>query len=486
MQDAVAARGAVETKLPIYHRSLDWPAFERDNPVPDVFEQTMWRWSPDQIRAMQNERFLDLIKVVWKNPFYAQRWTEAGLEPGDIRSIDEIIKLPTFTSEDIKNDQAANPPFGLIHTEGIEGLGHEPRKLQTSGGTTGMPRPTLFGPVEWEMNGLTFARGLYVQGARPGDVLQIPATASLANFAWCVYKACHDYMGILPLTTGSGVVTPSRRQMEIAFAWGTNIITSFPEYLTQLAKVARDELGRDVRDLKLRFLQSFLGPDLDDSLRHQLEELWGCPVYDHYGTHELGLGAFECQHKNGLHFMEDATYFEVIDSETGKLVEPGVAGDLVVTILYRRVLPIVRLNVRDLVRIVGVDRCECGSCFRRMSKFLGRSDSMIKLRGTNMYPMACLPAVKSDARTTGEWFCIADRHVRDGVIRDEMTVQVEVRRDAKSRDGLHEHLERRLHADLGVRVAVELVEEGALTEIANLGREGKPRRLLDRRNLRTS
>jgi phenylacetate-CoA ligase len=157
-----------------------------------------------------------------------------------------------------------------------------------------------------------------------------------------------------------------------------------------------------------------------------------------------------------------------------------------VTILYRRVLPIVRLNVRDLVRIVGTDRCDCGSCYRRMSKFLGRSDSMIKLRGTNMYPMACLPAVKSDARTTGEWFCIADRHVRDGVIRDEMTVQVEVRRDAGSRDGLKEHLERRLHADLGVRVAVDLVEEGALTEIANLGREGKPRRLLDRRNLPAS
>jgi phenylacetate-CoA ligase len=307
-------------------------------------------------------------------------------------------------------------------------LGYEPRKLQTSGGTTGMPRPTMFGPVEWEMNGLTFARGLHVQGARPGDILQIPATASLANFAWCVYKASHDYMGIMPLTTGSGIVTPSRRQLEIAFAWGTNLITSFPEYLTQLAKVARDELRRDVRDLKLRFLQSFLGPDVDNSLRNQLEKLWGCPVYDHYGTHELGLGAFECRQKNGLHLMEDATYFEVIDSETGRLVEPGIAG---------------------------------------------------------VYPMACLPAVKSDARTTGEWFCIADRHVSDGAIRDEMTVQVELRRDAGSREGLQEHLERRLHADLGVRVAVELVEEGALTEVANLGREGKPRRLLDRRNVRS-
>lgn len=472
------------TALPIYHLSLDWPSFLAENPVPDVFERTMWRWSPDRIRAMQNERFLKLMTAAWGNPFYQKRWGAAGVEPGDIKSIDDIVKLPIFTSEDIKDDQAANPPFGVIHTEGIAGLGSEPRKLQTSGGTTGMPRPTMFGPIEWEMNGLTFARGIYIQGGRPGDVQQIPATASLANFAWCVYKGCHDYMGILPLTTGSGIVTPSRRQLEIAFAWGTRIITSFPEYLTQLAKVARDELGRDVRELKLRFLQSFLGPDVDNSLRKQLEDLWGCPVYDHYGTHELGLGAFECQHQSGMHFMEDATYFEVVDPDTGMPVAPGVAGDLVVTILYRRVLPIVRMNVRDLVRIEHTDRCACGSHYRRMSKFLGRSDSMVKLRGTNVYPMACLSAVKSDPRTTGEWFCYVDRHTRDGAIRDEMLIQIEVRKTADSRTGLKENLERRLHADLGVRVDVELVDEGALTEIANLGREGKPRRLMDRRNLR--
>ena len=106
---------------------------------------------------------------------------------------------------------------------------------------------------------------------------------------------------------------------------------------------------------------------------------------------------------------------------------------------------------------------------------------MVKLRGTNLYPMGCLNAVRSDPRTTGEWMCIVERHVRNEVIRDEMTVQVEVRRQAGGREGLQEVLEQRLHTDLGVRVAVELVEEGALADVANLGREGKPRRLVDRR-----
>ena len=116
------------------------------------------------------------------------------------------------------------------------------------GGTTGKPRLTLNGPLEWELNGLTRARGYYVCGARPGDVMQITFTNSLANAAWCNYKACHDYLGILPITTGSGAVTSSRRQMEIAFNCGTNIWASRPEYLDRLAQVCRDELGRDPRD----------------------------------------------------------------------------------------------------------------------------------------------------------------------------------------------------------------------------------------------
>jgi phenylacetate-CoA ligase len=95
--------------------------------------------------------------------------------------------------------------------------------------------------------------------------------------------------------------------------------------------------------------------------------------------------------------------------------------------------------------------------------------------------MACLPAVKSDPRTTGEWICVVDRSERNGVIRDDMTVRVELLRDAKSTDGLQEHLEKRLQSDLGVKVAVELVPEGSLAEAANLGREGKPKRLFDRR-----
>jgi phenylacetate-CoA ligase len=130
--------------------------------------------------------------------------------------------------------------------------------------------------------------------------------------------------------------------------------------------------------------------------------------------------------------------------------------------------------------MVSTERCDCGSHFRRMDHFLGRSDNMVRLRGVNVYPMACLPAVRSDPRTTGEWLCEAYTLEASGGPRDEMIVHVEVRRDAGSIEGLKQKLESRLKADLGVSVEVKLTEHGKLDTVANLG-EGKAKRLLERR-----
>jgi len=195
----------------------------------------------------------------------------------------------------------------------------------------------------------------------------------------------------------------------------------------------------------------------------------------------MGGGAFECQAQDGLHIMEDCIFVEIEDVETGKPVADGGTGNMIVTILHRELPPVIRYNIRDLARILSNEPCSCGGCFRRMDKFLGRSDDMVKLRGVNIYPMACLSAIRSDPRTTGEWICVVDRHEADGVARDDMVVRAEVLHAVTDVGGLRERLEERLKGDLGIKVAVELVEEGSLAEIANLGREGKPRRLLDRR-----
>ncbi len=470
------------SRLPIYHGAVDWAQLHRDYPVPDVFAETVYKWPAGRVRELQNERFLRCVEHAWNNPFYRKRWRAAGLEPGDVASIDDSHKIPTYNSDDVKRDQLENPPFGEFHDVGPAERATAPLKMQTSGGTTGKPRVTLYRPQEWELNGLTAARTLYMQGARPGDVMQIPVTLALGNLGWCVYKAVHDYLGILPLTTGTGVVTPSRRQMEIAFDYGTNLWCSFPEYMLRLAQASRDELGRDFRELGTKSVLTFLGPDTKGALRAEMEDALGCDVYDNYGTNEMGGGAFECRHKNGLHFSEDCMYFEIVDTETGEPVPDGGSGNLVVTVFYRALPPIVRFNLRDLGRVIHTDTCDCGSNFRRMDHFLGRSDDMVKIRGVNLNPMACLSAVTSDERTTGEWVCIAETVENRGVRRDEMTVQIEVRSDAGAADGLRERMENVLKGDLGLGVTVELVAQGSLDEIANVGgREGKPKRLVDRR-----
>ncbi len=469
------------SKLPIYRELIDWNDFNQQYPAPDVWAETMFKWPAERVREMQNDRFVTLMADGWKNGFYSRRWRDAGLEPGDIKSLEDIVKLPMFNSDDIKANQADFPPFGDIQGIGPADFKDIPIKIHTSGGTTGTPRPTLYGPVEWELNALTCGRGLYLVGGRPGDIIQIPSTLSLANVGWAYYKACHDYLGILPLTTGSGVVTASRRQLDIAFNWGTNLWMSFPEYLMQLARVAREDLGRDIRELNTKLLVTYLGPDTKGLLRAELEALWGCPVYDLYGTHEIGLGAFEGPDKDGLYFMEDVMFFEVTDVETGATLSPGETGNLVVTLFHRRIPPIIRFNLRDLGRIVSTGTSSIGSAYRRMDHFLGRSDDMVKLRGVNVYPMACLSAIKSDPRTTGEWICIVNRTKDGGVSRDEMTVRVETLKGAGAIDGLVPFLETRLREDLGVKVDVELVPDGSLADIANLGREGKPQRLIDQR-----
>ncbi len=172
---------------------------------------------------------------------------------------------------------------------------------------------------------------------------------------------------------------------------------------------------------------------------------------------------------------------EVVDTETGRVLPEGETGNLVATVFFRNIPPVIRYNLRDLGRIISTERCACGGCFKRMDHFLGRSDDMIKLRGVNVYPMACLSAIKSDGRTTGEWICVATRHEAEGAIRDQLVVRVEVRNSSGGIEGLAEQLNHRLHNDLGIKVLVELVEEGSLAPLTGVGREGKAKRLLDLR-----
>ena len=156
------------SNLPLYRRAIDFDAFDNEFAPPDMFAETTFKASRDEIRALQEQRFQQIIKYAWTNEFYRKRWTAAGVEESDVRLLDDIVKLPTYTTEDVKDDQAENPPYGFFNGVDVRTeLNTNPLKVQTSSGTTGKPRPSLLGVLEWELIGLQTARSLYVQGARP-------------------------------------------------------------------------------------------------------------------------------------------------------------------------------------------------------------------------------------------------------------------------------------------------------------------------------
>jgi phenylacetate-CoA ligase len=471
-----------KVNIPYYYKSFNFEKFTKEYFPPAEFAETIYQWPRDKIIKMQAERFKKIYKFAWKNPFYKRKWTEAGLEPQHIKGIQDIEKIPVVTVYDFKTAINNYPPFGDHQGITSEMAKQKPLKIQASGGTTGKPRPTFFGPIEWEINGMSCARGLFIQGARPGDVMQIPTTAYIANFAWAFYYACHNWLCVIPITSGSGVVTPTIRQIELAQEWGTNMWAAFPEYMGHVGKVAQEEFNLDVRDLKTKLIHSYMGADLSGKLRTEVEEMWGCDVFDNYGTHEIGEVSFECKDKAGLHFHEDFGYVEVVDPDTNEPVKLGENGDLVYTSFYRQHPPLIRYNLKDLIRLIDVGKkCDCGSWLLKMDHFLGRSDDMVKLRGTNIYPMGCLDAIKADPRSTGEWICVVDK-IGDGPdAKDEMTVKVEYNKKDIDIVDFKKKMEERLKKDLGVRVSVEPVPAGSLAELTGFGGEKKIRRLKDNR-----
>lgn len=466
--------------IPYYWKSLDWSRLMADFPPPPVFQQTTGRLSADAVRALQEQRFLARVAEAWNVPFYRERWRAAGLQPGDIRGLDDLTSIPTFNSDDLRQAIASAPPFGNHHPFGREHFGQTPLKIQTSSGTTGLPRVTLFDPLAWEVQAIQAARAFYSQGARPGDVVQITYTNSLANAGWMAYNGLLHWAGCVPVTCGSGVVTPSERQLQYAKAFGVNGWFARGEYLGRLAEVAADS-NFDLHQLQTKFLHSYLGPDLDGHLRRRLEDVWGAPVYDNYGTHEFGLIAFECAHKNGKHVNEDTALVEVVEVDSGMPVPLGSKGSLVLTSLHRSVPLFIRYDMRDVMILSKREECACGLATHKLSMLFGRADEMVKLRGTNVYPLACQNAITKDPRTTGDYLCVA-YYVGEGLARrEEMTVRVERRSPDIDAQVLVEDLRRALHADLGVRVEVEIVEAESLAEHTRMGREGKVKRLLDLR-----
>ncbi len=460
-----------------YSRYLDVDALCREYPPPPDYLDLVHRLPREALRELQERRFLTQMKRAWEIPFYRRHWAAAGMEPGDIRGLDDLAKIPSYSVYDIRDSIARNPPWGDFM--GIDFTTDEPMPLvlQTSGGTTSLPRPMLYSPRDREVMNILMGRRLFLQGLRPFDLLQITFAFGLSNAGMSARESAWKYTGAIAVSTGSGASTPTRRQLEIMKDWGITFVLGFPAYLRHMAQVARDELQLDPRSLGMKGLLVHLGVDRRDAL----EDLWGAPVYDCYGLHEVGTVAADCEHRSGMHVFEDAYLLELTDPDSGEPAPPTGRGSIVVTTLFRHLAPAIRYDTRDVSALVP-GACACGGTHRRLERIFGRADHMVKLRGMNVFPEAIGEVVAKDARSNGEYVCIVEANGPGR--QDELTVMVEAVCDAGQWSPLAATLRRDLKATLGARVAVKVVAAGELNALTGLTSALKVRRLIDRRPTR--
>ncbi len=459
---------------PRYWQSLDFAAHNAEYPPPPDFFSAVYRKPRDQLRQLQEKRFLATVRRGWEIPFYRRHWSNAGIEPGDVTSLDDIEKIPPYSVHDIRESIERNPPFGDFMGIPLDGPDVMPLVLHTSGGTTGLPRPMLYTPQDRETMAVLSARRYVMQGMRPGDLALATLSLGLSNGGFGARDGIWKYTGAIPVMTGSGASTPTRRQIEIMQQWKIDILLGFPAYMRHMAHLARDEMNLDPRSLGVRAICSHIG--IED--RAEIEELWGAPCFDSYGTNEAGIMAAECVHKTGMHINEDAVLLEVADLESGKMLPVGEKGTLYITTLYRWGAPQIRFNVNDISRLLPAG-CACGSTLLNLDRIQGRSDNMVKVRGANVFAEAIGVAVAEDKRSNGEYFCVVDRAGSDA--HDELTVMVEVPNFQQDAQAVSADLVRRLKEVIGIRANVTAVAARALEEHTGTATTSKIKRLVDRR-----
>ena len=457
-----------------YVAAADFPAIRRDYPTGPAFLQRFTAMSRDELRALQETRFRTVLARAWQVPFYRRRWGAAGIGEGDIKTLDDIAKLPTYSKSDLMESVEAYPPLGDFHGADSIGADRSPQIiLQTTSGTTGRPQPLLYGPKSREIQNALLARIYRLQGMRRQDVVHSVYGFGMVNGGHYVRETVLHWIGALFLSAGTGVETRSAQQVTLMRDFGATALVGFGDFMKRLAEVARENGIQPGRDIRLRMITGHLGPEGSAAI----SEAWGgCAAYDWYGVGDTGVIAGEGPDQAGMYVMEDAQFLELADEE-GRPVASGEPGDMICTCLFKDdIFPIIRFNTHDVTEEVA-GTSPLGLPFRRILGFRGRSDNMVKLRGINIFPTgigAILVAERADF--TGEFVCEVERVGT----RDEMTVRAEIR--CAPSETLRAEYEQLLRARLGVDMTVSLEAMGSLAPLTGIETRQKPIRLIDKRN----
>ena len=356
-----------------------------------MFNKQMESMPRKQLKNLQLKRLKEIVKRVYDSvPFYQNKFKESNITPENIQSLDDVKKLPFTTKDDLRD----NMPFGMLSTSLDDCV-----ELHASSGTTGIPVTACYTRNDIEVWSEVMARCLTMSGLSKKDVFQNPIPYGTFTGAFGFHYGAQK-VGAMVIPSGKG---QSERQLKLMDYYNTTFISGVASYVVRLGQVAK-EIGID--PAKLAVKNGLFGAEMfSPGLKKRIMDTWEMDVHDIYGLTEMcGPGvSTDCDQHDGLHLWEDHFLVEIIDPITLEPVELEEEGEMVITTLTKTGMPIIRYRTRDIAKLYDQTTCECGRTHVKHSTIKGRSDDMIIVRGTNMYPGQIESALMKNPLVGGNW-----------------------------------------------------------------------------------
>lgn len=405
----------------------------------------------------QLQLFLQLLATVdKKSSFYQNKFSKEGVVVGDIKSYEDIKKLPFTTKEELREAY----PLGLMAVDESEVV-----RIHSSSGTTGKPIIIPYTHFDLEIWSLMMARCLEFAGITNMDRIQITPGYGLWT-AGIGFQAGVEKVGAMAVPTGPG---NTEKQLQMLVDMKTTVICSTSSYALLLA----EEVHKRGLKEQIHLRKGIIGSERwGDKMRNRISSELGITLHDIYGLTEIyGPGiSVECDYHQGLHYWDDYLFFEIIDPQTGEILPDGERGELVITTLRKQGAPLIRYRTRDLTRIIPGE-CPCGVRYPRHDIILGRTDDMFKVKGVNVYPGQIEDMLKGVDGASSEYQVVIDSV--DG--KSHMTLRVERERGVEG-EMLRQRVIRHFKNAIGFTIDAEIVEIGDLPRS-----EKKTKRVIDRR-----
>ena len=396
----------------------------------------------DKLKKLQEERLQSMVARAYeKTNFYRKKFDQMGVKPKDVKTIDDIQKLPMIESEDFRK---------VPVSEKLAVPMEEVRYVGSTSGTTGIPEPILYTKYDWEeiLISEMEPRCRWTAGVRPNDVIHV-----LTGYRCC--ERAYDAIGarVIRADAGRGMLD---QQIRVDEMMGVTVLEHLPTLVLKYFERAK-ELGIDIKKGKLRMVIG-AGEAWAETFKKKIELEYGKPFMNVYGTAEFGGVCSECEERKGMHIFSDLCIVEIIDPETGKVLNPGEEGEAVITSLVNEAVPFIRYKTGDIMSLLPYEPCPCGRTFPKLSVCKGRATQFIKVRGKRILPIDVEEIIADIPGLTSEYQIILER---PGEL-DRLKVKAEHRPDNKNLGALREKLENAINKDLGIQTEVELVPPGAL------------------------